>query len=228
MTALDVTPVCGALGVEIRGVDLSRPLDPSDAEGLRRWYAAAGLLLFRGQAIGLEDHVRLARLFGPVLEEDHKGIGYVSNVRVNGFVPDGELFFHSDFAFTAEPVLGISLYALDVPAGCPTAFANARRAATLLPADLRRAVVGRSALHLFDLVEQRGDLRYRTESLADGPLAPRWVHPVLLPHAPTGDDVLYISQMQTDRIVDMEPADSEELLTRLRSCLLYTSPSPRD
>jgi len=209
----------GAFGVEVTGVDLSVMLGPAEEDALRHLYATARLILFRGQAIGFDDHIRLCRIFGTVLDEDHKGVGYVSNVRADGFVPEGELYFHSDFAFTAEPCPGISLYALDVPAGCPTVWADAARAAALLPAGLRRAVAGRAALHLFDLAEQRGDLRYRAGMLPEGPLAPRWVHPVLLRHPLTGDEVLYVSQMQTDRIVDLDPEESEELLTRLRAVL---------
>jgi taurine dioxygenase len=214
-----VVPLSGALGVEISGLDLARPLSAAEEAELRALMASARLLVFRGQAIGVDDHVRLGRTFGPVLEEGDKGVGYVSNVRPGGFVPEGRLLFHSDFAFTAEPCPGISLYALDVPAGCPTLYANAARAAAVLPDDLRAAVSGASALHLFDLVGQRGDARYREATLGPGPLAPRWVHPVLLRHPVTGDDVLYVSEMQTDRIIDVDAATSEALLARLLGVL---------
>ena len=202
----------GALGVVVTDVDLSRPLPVGDQHQLRAAYERHRLLLFRGQSISVEDHVRLARYLGPVLDEDDKGIGYVSNVRPDGFVPEGPLLFHSDFAFTAEPCLGISLYALDVPAGCPTVWANAARAATHLPPDLRAAVADARALHLFDLKLQRGDIRYREEDLPDGPLAPRWVHPVLLRHPITGDEVLYVSEMQTDRVLGADRSLLERLL----------------
>jgi taurine dioxygenase len=214
-----VHPLTEALGVEISGLDLTRPFTPAEEDELRALMASVRLIVFRGQAIGVDDHVRLGRTFGPVLDEDHKGVGYVSNVRPGGFVAEGRLLFHSDFAFTPEPCLGISLYALDVPAGCPTVYANAARAAAVLPDDLRAAVNGASALHLFDLVSQRGDVRYREASLAPGPLAPRWVHPVLMRHPVTGDDVLYVNQMQTDRIVDVDAETSEALLSRLLAVL---------
>jgi taurine dioxygenase len=211
-----VEPLSAALGVGVTGLDLTRPFSTAVEDELRSLMASAHLLLFRGQAISVADHVRLGRTFGPVLDEDHKGVGYVSNVRPGGFVPEGSLLFHSDFAFTAEPCPGISLYALDVPAGCPTVWANAVRAAAVLPEDLRASVAAASALHLFDLVGQRGDQRYREASLGpEGPLTPRWVHPVLFPHPGTGADVLYVNQMQTDRIVEVDPRVSEELLQRL-------------
>jgi taurine dioxygenase len=207
-------PLCDALGVEVRGLDLSRPLGQADQDELRATYRHHRLLLFRGQSIAVEDHVRLARCLGPV-REDQNGVGYVSNVRSGGFVPGGRLFFHSDFAFTAEPCLGISLYALDVPAGCPTVWANAARAATVLAADLRAAVADAQALHLFDLRLQRGDVHYREDELPDEPLAPRWIHPVLLRHPVTGEQVLYVSEMQTDRVLGAD----RSLLPRLLETL---------
>ncbi len=210
-----VEPLCGALGVEVLGLDLTRPLSAAEQDEVTSAFRTARLVLFRGQSIGAADHVRLARYLGPVRDEDDKGVGYVSNVRPDGFVPEGRLLFHSDFAFTAEPCLGISLYALDVPAGCPTMWANAARAAALLPPDLRAAVADASALHLFDLEYQRGDIRYREADLAEGPLAPRHVHPVLLPHPVTGEEVLYVSEMQTDRIVGADATLLERLLAIL-------------
>ncbi len=209
-------PLSGALGARVEGLDLSRPFTAHDQQELRRLMAAYRLLLFRGQSIGVADHVRLGRVFGPVLDDERKGTGYVSNVRPGGFVPEGVLWFHSDLAFTSEPCLALSLYAVDVPAGCPTLYANGARAASVMPADLRAAVAGRSALHLYDLAGQRGDLRYREETLGpEQPLAPRHAHPVLLTHPVTGDEVLYVSRMQTGRILSLDDEASEALIARL-------------
>jgi alpha-ketoglutarate-dependent taurine dioxygenase len=209
-------PLSPALGASVEGLDLSQPFTPAEEDALRALMASYRLLLFRGQSIDVRDHVRLGRVFGPVLEEERKGTGYVSNVRPGGFVPEGVLWFHSDLAFTSEPCLGLSLYALDVPAACPTVYANAARAATLLPDDLRAEVSGRSALHLYDLAGQAGDVRYREASLGpEGPLAPRYAHPVLLTHPVTGDDVLYVSRMQTGRILGVDDETGEDLVARL-------------
>jgi len=214
------TPLSAALGAEVHGADLSRPFSRAEEDELRSLMAAYRLLLFRGQSVPVADHLRLGRVFGPVLDDERKGTGYVSNVRPGGFVPEGELWFHSDLAFTSEPCLGLSLYALDVPAGCPTVFANGARAATLLPGDLRAAVSGKSALHLYDLAGQRGAVRYREAMLGpEGPLAPRHAHPVLMPHPVTGEEVLYVSMMQTDRILGVDAETSEDLISRLFAVL---------
>jgi len=213
-------PLSAAAGAVVDGLDLALPFTEADQEELRSLMATHCLLLFRGQSVPVGDHLRLGAVFGPVLDDERKGTGYVSNLRPGGFVPEGVLWFHSDLAFTSEPCLGLSLYALDVPAGCPTVFANAARAAALLPSDLRAAVEGKSALHLYDLVGQRGDVRYREATLGpEGPLAPRCVHPVLFPHPVTGEEVLYVSMMQTDRILGVDPATSEDLIGRLFAIL---------
>src|ERR1700728_1066182 len=92
--------------------DLRDPLDLLQQQELRDAFAARHLLLFPDQDISFEEQVRLVRYLGPVLPG---GPEWVSNVREHGLVPDGALLFHSDFIFTAEPSLGLCLYATEVP-----------------------------------------------------------------------------------------------------------------
>jgi len=103
--------------------DLRQPLDPAQQRDLQELFAARHLLLFPEQEISYEDQVRVVGYLGPVLPG---GPEWVSNVRENGLVPEGALLFHSDFIFTAEPSLGLCLYATEVPpGGSPTNFADA-------------------------------------------------------------------------------------------------------
>jgi alpha-ketoglutarate-dependent taurine dioxygenase len=150
------------------------------------------------------------------------GPEWVSNVRENGLVPEGALLFHSDFIFTAEPSLGLCLYATEVPpGGSPTSFADAVGAADRLPPELRARVLGRKALNVFDLSDQRGDVRFREAALGpESPLSPRYAHPVLMPHPTTGQELLSVNEMQTDRIIGMDAAESEKTLEALLA-LLY-------
>src|SRR5690606_36994699 len=46
------------------------------------------------------------------------------------------------------------------------------------------------------------------------PGAPTAEHPVVMPHPVTGDDLLYVSAMQTDSIVGLPEDESEALLAR--------------
>jgi taurine dioxygenase len=194
--------------------DLRHPLDPLQQRALREVFVTRHLLLFADQEISFEDQVRVVGYLGPVLPG---GPEWVSNVRENGLVPEGVLLFHSDFIFTAEPSLGLCLYATEVPPeGSPTNFADAVGAAGRLPPELRSRVLGRQALNVFDLSDQRGDVRFREAALGPAtPLSPRHAHPVLMRHPTTGQELLSVNEMQTDRILGLEGAESEEILEAL-------------
>ena len=73
-------------------------------------------------------------------------------------------------------------------------------------------VEGRTALHVYPLLEARGDARYRLADVDEG--AARAEHPVLMTHPVTGVDLLYVSAMQTDSIVGLPETESEALLAR--------------
>jgi taurine dioxygenase len=199
--------------------DLRIPLDSAQQRELQAVFAARHLLLFPAQDISYEEQVRVVGYLGPVLPG---GPEWVSNVRENGLVPEGALLFHSDFIFTAEPSLGLCLYATEVPpAGCPTSFADAVGAAGRLPPELRARVSGLQALNVFDLSYQRGDVRFREATLGpETPLSPRYAHPVLMRHPTTGQELLSVNEMQTDRIIGLDEPESEETLEALWA-LLY-------
>jgi taurine dioxygenase len=215
------TPLSPALGVEVHDLDLRHEPSEGEVDALRSLLAEHHLLLVRAPGLPGEDQVRFVKLFGPVLHErpELPEWMWVSNVEQGAAVPEGKLLFHSDLAFTPEPHPGLCLYAVDVPAdGCPTRFANAARAARLLSPALRARLVGRQALHVYDLVAKRGDRRYRDADL--DPRNPRQRHPVLKPDPLAGTDVLYVSEMQTDRVDGLPPEESDALLAELFD-LLY-------
>ena len=215
MKVRDLTASFGAV-IEY---DLRHPLDPAQQRDLQELFAARRLLLFPEQEISYEDQLRVVGYLGPVLPG---GPEWVSNVRENGLVPEGALLFHSDFIFTAEPSLGLCLYATEVPpGGSPTNFADAVGAAGRLPPGLRARVRGRKALNIFDLSDQRGDARFREAILGpQTPLSPRYAHPVLMRHPTSGQELLTVNQMQTDRIIGLDEPESEETLRALWA-LLY-------
>jgi alpha-ketoglutarate-dependent taurine dioxygenase len=185
--------------------------------GLRDAYERSSLILLRGQRLLPERHVEFASLFGPVLEERGSTIGYVSNVRSDGITPDGALLFHSDLAFTPEPLPALSLHALEVPPnGAPTVFVSAVRAATALPPDLRTRVTGQRARNGYGFTLPY-DQRMRERDLPPG--SPVTEHAVLAPHPRTGAEVLMVNELHTDRIVDFPNDESEALLAELFAVL---------
>ena len=215
VSALDFEPLGDALGVEVRGLDLSGAIDPGDRERLLRAYDDHHLLFLRCPDLPGDAQLRFAEIFGPLFDErPGKFLQYVSNVRDDRIIDEGALLFHSDLAFTPKPTLGLSLFAVEVPStGAETSFANAVRAWSRLPGALRERLEGLHARHLFDLTSQRGDRPYR-----DGELParePRSQHPVCLRDPRSGLEILYVSRMQTDRILELSEPESDVLLEEL-------------
>jgi taurine dioxygenase len=203
--------------VAVEDLDLAGDLAPYEEE-LRKLLRAHQMLCFRAPDLPGEDQKRLLACFGPLVDESFDGSGwsFVSNVEPGGVLGDGPFLFHSDLEFTPEPLWVLSLYAVELPeTPTSTRFANAARAAAHLDADLVSDLDGRTAIHVFPLLEGRGDERYRVRDLDDG--APRAEHPVLLTHPVTGAPVLYVTAMQTDSIVGLTEDESEALLARLWS-----------
>ena len=88
---MTVVPTGGALGVEIRGLDLRDPMPQDTVTAVRRAVLDHCLVLFRGQTIGEREQVEFTRYFGEpavhVRDQPDRAtdeIMIVSNVEENG------------------------------------------------------------------------------------------------------------------------------------------------
>src|SRR6185369_5637808 len=198
-------------------VDLGSPLRANQAAELKALFREHQLLVFRDQDLRDEDHLRAISYLGYPLCHNPAGsrIGYVSNVVEGATVPAGELLFHSDMAYSPEPVAGISLYGLVVSTqqAVSTRFVSSVHALAALPDALRTRFAGKRALHVYGYtltVDQRGAVRQRESGSADAPL--RATHPVAFDCPFGGAPALYLSDMQTFGIEGMDKAHSDALL----------------
>lgn len=213
---MEIRQLSPAVGVEVSGLDASRPASSGDIPRLRAAFAAHHLLLLRDQVLTASEQERFVSLFGPLIDDlgDGQLSGFISNVMEDN-AGDGPLPFHADYSFSSHPVQGIALYAVELPPmATSTAFANGARAAATLPAELRCAVAGRTAIHSLG-VFVTGDpgARSRDHSLpAD---VPRYEHPVIREHPRTGVPVLFITDLHVERINGVEEAESAALIDAL-------------
>ncbi len=196
-------------GVEL-ALDVGHPLTEATIAELRALFAKHHLLLFRSQALTLDQQARVVGSLGPCVpvEED---MAYVSNVRPDGGLGRSAISYHSDGEYCEEPLRGLSLHAIQVADDqTSTFYVDGARACRLLAPDLRARVEGRSALHAFGL-----DIAARN---GDRPLDPRWpqkVHPLIMLHPVTGEEILYVTAQNTTRIQGLSSEESEALLQRL-------------
>jgi alpha-ketoglutarate-dependent taurine dioxygenase len=217
-----VQPLSPALGAEIVGVDLSRPMDGATfALILDAWHAHL-VLLFRDQHLSEEDEVAFAQRFGEPAKihtkqfvRGHPAVMLISNIREDGkpigALPDGEMHFHSDQCHQEKPAKASMLYAIEVPRqGGNTLFANAYRAYETLPDDIKRRIAGRRALNAYDYDSAATK---RGTRLADG--VPRCSHPVVRTHPETGRKALYVNRLMTVAIEGLPQDESDALLETL-------------
>ena len=151
---VEVIPSGGALGAEIRGLDLRLPLDAATVGQLRRALLDHCVLVFRGQPISEADQVRFTGYFGRPVEHVRrqpdrpvKEIFLISNIEENGqpigALGHGELSFHSDLSYLRRPGTLSLLYAVEVPeSGGSTQWCNGYAAYEELDDDLRTRVHG--------------------------------------------------------------------------------------
>src|SRR5262249_22797702 len=129
-----------ALGADIEGIDLARPVSDDDFKLILRALGEHGVLCFPRQRLATEDLARFGRLFGGLAmhvanqfhEPGFPEVMVLSNMSEDGKpigLGDAGQGWHTDMSYSKEIALANVLYAIKVPtrAGRPlgdTQFRN--------------------------------------------------------------------------------------------------------
>ena len=200
--ALDVRPLSGALGAEIRGVRLAELTDEVFAE-LHR-------LLLRYQVIVITDqadlppaaHIAFGRRFGEL--ELHPYLprldGYPEIVIIDSERGGKVDVWHTDMTFLPSPPLASILQLVRCPErGGDTMWSNQYLVYESLSPPLRELVDGLTAAHVIST----RDYTSRAE------------HPMVRVHPGTGRRALYVNRLFTSHIVQLSRNESDALLQYL-------------
>jgi taurine dioxygenase len=221
MAVIDVRPVSGTIGAEVRGVSPADPLEDTTVDALRAALLEHLVLIFRDVALTADQHVAFAERFGalhypplPTKFGTRPEINVLDQTSGKG---DADRW-HNDNTYTAEPPMGSVIRVVTVPdVGGDTGFASMYAAYDALSASMRALVNGLRAEHditrsLWRAIE-RGhtdlDLRATQQRL------PPVVHPVAVVHPETGRRALFVNPQSTTRIVDLSEGESRMLLAFL-------------
>ena len=244
---MEVIPSGAALAAEVRGVDFSQPVSDEVKQGLRRAWSDHLVLLFRDQRIDDEQLIGASGVFGPPhaaasrkyhldvgkqvddkhLISRHPSVSIISNVgddgkpvRDNGGLGSFEVVWHTDNSYVEVPPAGSMLYALELPppgGGGDTSFSNQYLAYEELPAELQKAIEGRSQVHDSSRNSAgilRPGVRLPTKpEEVEGP-----AHPLVRVHPVTGKRALYLGRRRdwpSNYIIGMPNDESEALLDAL-------------
>lgn len=234
----EVIPFVGAMGAEIKGLDLRR-LDDESFELLQQVYLDHLLVLIRDQELSDEEQVAVSRRFGtlelpPAASERaaHQHfdgppeVTVVSNKKVKG-VPigelgDGEVIWHSDFSFR-EVIAGMRmLRAVELPpasAGGNTQFCNCYAGYDALPARLKDFVHGRTIKHDTSY-DTNKNLRRGAQEVTDVRLSAGPSHPIVSTHPETGCNSLFLGRRLKHYVNGLALEESEALLDELWAHML--------
>ena len=226
-TELEVAPLTRHIGAEIRGIDLREKPDDATVKAIYQAWLDHLVIIFPTQKLSQEDLIRATSYFGELGELSRPakyhppgfsrmlpGIMLISNIRENGepigALPDGEMMFHHDMIHREVPSKGTLLYSVEIPThGGETLFASGYAAYETLDLKLRRRLEGKRALNHYNYGQQNRDGSGGTEAFTE------WVHPVFRTHEDTGRKAVYVNRLMTMHIVDMDKAESDELLGAL-------------
>ncbi len=218
--SLDITPVAGALGAEVSGVDLSEELDDATFDDIHQAMLDHCVLFFRGQSITPGQQLAFAKHWGDIHLHPHiPGLPDIPEVfeivkdKDDVHTLGGE--WHTDQMFTPTPVKVTMLYAKQVPPqGGDTIFANAYLAYDALSDGMKAMLADLRTVNGYNKKKSRAAAMQVTDEETEADTA---THPLIRTHAETGRKALYISYAGiTKSIEGMTDAESKPLLDYLR------------
>ena len=163
MSELDIIPTGGALGADIKGVDLSSGVDAATFFKILDAWSEHLVLRFRGQSLDEDSLTEFSARFGtldmaptrPANVPHHPSrpeINVLSNIVMDG-VPIGglgnsELVWHQDMSYKELPPKASILYGIETPeTGGDTWFYNLQSAYEALPDSLKHRLQGLTCKH---------------------------------------------------------------------------------
>jgi taurine dioxygenase len=216
-------PTGRALGMEIEGIDLQKPLSTEICAALKDALVRHGVIFLRGQQLESQQLVDFARTFGEIerydstlskyLLKEQQEVIVLSNIVEDGKaigVVDAGGFWHTDRSYVSKPAWLSCLYAIEVPVADDgqslgdTEFASMTAAVRALPPAQRERLETLSAEHqyVFRWSEDNGSM-------------PAVQHPVILKHPVSKEPCLFVNKGFTHRIVGMDEQESKALLDEL-------------
>jgi taurine dioxygenase len=217
---IEARKVSGALGAEIGGVDLARPLSREDCSEIRRLWLEHLVIFFRNQPLTEKQYMAFAAQFGEPVEYPFvKGLdGYPEIIEVKKLEHERAAFgaiWHSDTAYLARPPMASMLLARELPPfGGDTLFANMVLAFDSLSSGLKELLQGLKAVNSSakaDVTKTRED-RIRDAGTGEAKKEYAAEHPVVRTHPETGRKALYVNPAHTVRFVGWTEEESAPLL----------------
>lgn len=226
--SIHVTPQTASCGALVRGIDLTRDLDPVEIAGIRAAWLQHQVIAFPDQPLEIADIERFATYLGPNGEDPYIAAipGHPRVVQVKREADEKTPLFaeswHSDWSFLPKPPAATVLYGNVIPpVGGDTLFSNQYAAWDALPASMKTLLQDRKGIHS----ARRGYSRQgaygerdtgRSMAIRYGDSAMKTqLHPLGRQHTETGRTALFVSPGYTIGIEGMPEDEAQQVLLEL-------------
>ena len=218
---IEVRPLAGALGAEILGVNIARPLAGEVIAEMRQALLDHLVIFLRNQRLTPPEQLAFAQRFGePMQYPQLKGLAdcplITPVIKLEHERANFGGVWHSDTTYLERPPMASMLYALEIPpCGGDTLFANQYLAYDALSGRLQQALAGLVGVNTSTKAEVS---RTREDRLRDAGAelkALAAAHPVVRTHPETGRKALYVNVAHTTQFKDFTGEESAPLLEYL-------------
>lgn len=231
---IDVRRTAGALGAEILGPDLSKPLDNQTFSEIHQAFLDHQVIFFRDQDLTPEQYLAFGSRFGaPTRYPFSTGMpGYPDLFEIRKEPEEKRNFgggWHSDGTYLETPPLGTMLYAKETPThGGDTQWSSMYAAYDALSDGMKNLLDGLIGINSAELKKSGGRANrgkvYQNMALSNLDEADKIVaeHPLVRTHPGTGRKGLYLNQAHTVCIKGLTEEESKPILDWL--CRHLTRP----
>ena len=226
--SIHITPQSAPCGALIRGVDLTRDLDPSAVAEIRAAWLAHQVIAFPDQRLEIADIERFASYLGPNGEDPYIAAipGHPRVVQVKRDADEKTPLFaeswHSDWSFLPKPPAATVLYGNVIPpVGGDTLFSNQYAAWDALSASMKTLLQDRQGIHSArrgyspqGAYGERDVGRSMAIRYGDSAMKTQ-LHPLGRRHTETGRTALFVSPGYTIGIEGMPEDEAQQVLLEL-------------
>jgi taurine dioxygenase len=222
---MEIRPLGEHTASEVRGIDLTRPVDADTRTVLNKTFVERSVLVVRDQHLEPKQVVAAVELFGDIFRQQNTRfsiegcpeIHYVSN---DDSWPDGRRYipgdgWHTDHSNAAKPPKATVLHAVELPSkGGDTQYANTAAAYEGLPDKLRLRIAPLMGIHVYQSTHSARQLM--SLSSADKERVPNaTLHPIVRTHSESGRPAIYINPIRIEGILGLDHKEALPLLDEL-------------
>lgn len=215
---MSITPLSAHVGARITGIDLKQPITPDGAAALRNALDQHHMLVVSQPDLTEAEQARFGEVFGKIEVRTAKAgtrptEQFVSNTRQDGILGDGEIEFHHDHLFHAEPLSAIALYGIEIPAsGSRTSF----RSSSVLLSRARKAFdIDLDSIRCLHLFNYGADFTAWQDPAQASPDSPRAWQPLVWTHPRTGEKVFWLCRTSAVDFEGISRQDGYQLIQDL-------------